>query len=273
MTSETWSRQRKGIRRRVTANNKAPTNWRSFLQDVTNKTELFRFFADRIVEVNTASTVIVTTGEVAQSNQVVDLEDPAPCTHEEADTRMLVHARHAVVEGNKVLLIKANDTYVVVIAVYVYPSLVELGREKMWIVFGIRATIRWIPLHDVVSKNGPRRAAGIPFFHAFSGYDIVTPGVSLMVRVVGMGSLDPEFKSHSSVELIPGGVDSACHPSKLGKMSASLLVSHVGVATHPRLCLIAKETAEAAPTLCTEYGPNGWMNNLAKIGSNSQGDC
>ena len=28
------------------------------------------------------------------------------------------------------------------------------------------------------------------------------PGVGLMVRVVGLGSEDPEFKSHSDVELI-----------------------------------------------------------------------
>uniref|UniRef100_A0A8C4QUM0 AarF domain-containing protein kinase 1 n=1 Tax=Eptatretus burgeri TaxID=7764 RepID=A0A8C4QUM0_EPTBU len=37
-------------------------------------------------------------------------------------------------------------------------------------------------------------------------------------------------------------------------MSASLLVSCVGVATRPGFRPIAKETAEAAPTLCTEYG-------------------
>ena len=43
-------------------------------------------------------------------------------------------------------------------------------------------------------------------------------------------------------------------------MSASMLVSRVGVATRPGLLPIAKETAEAAPTLCTEYGPNGWMD-------------
>ena len=82
------------------------------------------------------------------------------------------------------------------------------------------------------------------------------PGVGLMVRVVGFGSWGSEFKSRSVVELIPGGVDSACHPSEVGKMSGSLLVSCVGVATHPGLCPIAKETAEAAPTLCTDYGLN-----------------
>ena len=46
-------------------------------------------------------------------------------------------------------------------------------------------------------------------------------------------------------------------------MSASLLVYCVGVATRPGLCPIAKETAEAAPMLCTEYGPNGWMDGTA----------
>ena len=69
------------------------------------------------------------------------------------------------------------------------------------------------------------------------------PGVGLMVRVVGFGSRGPEFESCSAVELIPGGVNLACHPSEVGKMSASMLVSCVGVATHPGLCTIAKETA------------------------------
>ena len=79
---------------------------------------------------------------------------------------------------------------------------------------------------------------------------LVMPGVGLMVRVVGFGSEDSEFKSRSPVELIPGGVElipggvnSTCHPSEVGKMSASLLVYCVGVATHPGLCPIAKETA------------------------------
>ena len=68
-------------------------------------------------------------------------------------------------------------------------------------------------------------------------------GVGFMARVVGLGSYDPEFKSPSAVELIPGGVDSACHPSEVGKMSASFLVSCVGAAIRPGLCPIAKETA------------------------------
>ena len=44
-----------------------------------------------------------------------------------------------------------------------------------------------------------------------------------MVRVVGLGSEDPEFKLHMAAELIQGGIDSACRPSEVGKMSTSLL--------------------------------------------------
>ena len=69
------------------------------------------------------------------------------------------------------------------------------------------------------------------------------PGVGLMVRVAGFGSEGPEFKSHSAVELIPGGVNSTRHPSEVGKMSASMLVCCVGVATRPGLRPKAKETA------------------------------
>ena len=47
------------------------------------------------------------------------------------------------------------------------------------------------------------------------------PGVGLMVMVIGLGAWDPEFKSPSAVKLIPGGVDSACHPSVVSKMNAS----------------------------------------------------
>ena len=45
-------------------------------------------------------------------------------------------------------------------------------------------------------------------------------------------------------------------------MSASLLGACVGVAPRRGLCPIAKGTAKAAPMLCTEYGPNGWMDLL-----------
>ena len=90
------------------------------------------------------------------------------------------------------------------------------------------------------------------------------PGVGLMVRVVGLGSKGPELKSHLAVELIPGWVDSACHPSDVGKVSASLLVSCVVVATHPGLCPIAKETAQQHQRSAQSMVPMGWMDGYER---------
>ena len=43
-----------------------------------------------------------------------------PCSHEEADTRMFVHAKDAVSNGSESVIINFNDTDVV-IAVYTLP--------------------------------------------------------------------------------------------------------------------------------------------------------
>jgi len=69
------------------------------------------------------------------------------------------------------------------------------------------------------------------------------PGVGLMVKVAGFGSQDPEFKSHSAVELIPGVVDSTCHPSE-----------------------VLQNECQLAAILCRSGDPS-------RIVSNSQGVC
>jgi hypothetical protein len=118
--------------------------------------------------------VIVTKGEDVISNKIKSLDAAAPCCHEEADTRIFVHGRDATAAGSKSLVIKANDTDVLVIAVSKLPSLQRLGLEKMWIAFGQGANARWIPVHEVVSAIGPEKASGILYFHAFTGCDVVS---------------------------------------------------------------------------------------------------
>ena len=118
--------------------------------------------------------VMVTKGEDVFCNRAIALEDLAPCTQEEVDKRIFVHTRHAVTENRKALKFKANDTDVVVIAISVFPSLKELGLEKMWIAFGQGKNLRWIQVHKVVNTIGPENTRGLPFFHAFTGCDVVS---------------------------------------------------------------------------------------------------
>ncbi|KAJ7371262.1 hypothetical protein OS493_027378 [Desmophyllum pertusum] len=54
----------------------------------------------------------------------------SPCSHEKADSRIFVHARDATTDGSKSIIIKANDTDVLVIAISVLPSLQETRSEK-----------------------------------------------------------------------------------------------------------------------------------------------
>ena len=48
-------------------------------------------------------------------------------------------------------------------------------------------------------------------------------GVGLVVKVAGLGPKGPEFEPLSAVELTPGGVYSACHPSEGDEMSPRAL--------------------------------------------------
>ena len=85
-----------------------------------------------------------------------------------------MHAQCAAMNGSKALMIKANDTKVVSIAISVMKSLKGLGLEKMWIAFGQGGIVRWIPVHKVVNIICPEKASGFPFFHTFTGCDTVS---------------------------------------------------------------------------------------------------
>lgn len=174
LKAEARAKRGQGTRRRVTDLTKTPKKWHNFLRDNTNKTELFNFLADKIVGIQTTNTIVVTKGHNAQSNRTMCLNNVSPCTHEEADTRIFVHAKDSVLNGNNVLMIKANDTDVVIIAVSCFPSLKELGLSKLWIAFGQRQNLKWIPVHEIFSVLGLEKTRGLLFFHAFSGCDVVS---------------------------------------------------------------------------------------------------
>ena len=177
LKSEARSKRGKAIRRRVTAKSKTPTNWKSFLRESTNKTELFNFLAEEVGKMTTMNEVIVTREENAlpsSSHPSAKVDELAPCTHEEADTRIFLHAWNAARNGHKSLLIEANDTDIVVIALSHMSTFAAMGLEKMWVAFGKGQRTRWIPIHDLASSLGPEKTKGILFFHAFSGCDVVS---------------------------------------------------------------------------------------------------
>ena len=70
-------------------------------------------------------------------------------------------------------MVKANDTDVVVIAVSVLEALQELGLQQLWVAFGQRQNLKWIPVHDLCCTLA-EKSKGMLFFHAFTGCDVVS---------------------------------------------------------------------------------------------------
>lgn len=174
LKAETRTKRGHGVRRRVTSMGKIPRNWQNFLRDNDNKTELFNFLAQKIAQMSTPSMIIVTKEDDIASNCRVSTDRLAPCSHEEADTRIFLHARNAAEEGSKVLMVKANDTDVLVIAISVFPALQAIGLQQLWVAFGQGQNLKWIPVHDVYRSIGLEKSKGLLFFHAFTGCDFVS---------------------------------------------------------------------------------------------------
>ena len=169
LKAETRTRRGKGIRRRVEPSNTIPGNWQEFLRINDNK--MFSFLASSAAIIATDKQVISTchTGVLCiQSRYVAGL---APCTHEEADTRILLHLEDAVKQGYNKVSIRTVDTDVVVLAV---ASAQRLNITELWIAFGAGKNFRYLPAHEMADALGPDRCVALPMFHAFTGFDRVS---------------------------------------------------------------------------------------------------
>jgi len=160
-----------GLRTRVLANTKLPSNWHQFLLVDENKQELFHFLADVSIACD-ANLVLVTDGESARclAGQI-NLNDVSPCTQEEADTRIVLHCCHASKHGAKRIAIRTVDTDVVILAISFFH---ELMLTELWIHFGVGKHVRLIPIHSLAGQLGPAKCKALLLFHAITGCDTVS---------------------------------------------------------------------------------------------------
>ena len=92
----------------------------------------------------------------------------APCDHEEADSRQMLHLTNAIDEGYQKILIRTVDTDVVVLGI---AAAANSGVRELWLSFGTDSHHRYIPAHEIAASIGPRKSLALPFFHAFTGCD------------------------------------------------------------------------------------------------------
>ena len=161
-----------GQRVQVSLKTVIPTKFNNFLSVNENKEELFHLLADVIVTCNMwpDKVVICTFDDTVKTNvSYIDVTSITPTNVEEADGRILLHAKHAVETGHTRILIRTVDSDVVVIAVYAFKRL--QNALELWIDFGIGKMRRYIAVHLLATTLRTEICDSIPFFHAFTGCD------------------------------------------------------------------------------------------------------
>ena len=91
------------------------------------------------------------------------------CDHEEADTRVFVHARHAE-EASSAIILAPEDTDVFVISL----SLVHTFNCPIFMKSGTRNRERYIHVQKVACTVGHGTCCALPGMHSFTGCDSVS---------------------------------------------------------------------------------------------------
>ena len=151
----------------------APTNWRAFLRINDNKTVLFRFLSQQCLTIDEQlNDLFCGFDDICQSNDITaDMSCLSPCNHEEADTRIFLHAKDMVLKDFRKLAIRTVDTDVLIMSIGLFSN---IGAEELWVDFGAGKDRRFFAVHEIHRKIGERRAKALLFFHAFTVCDQVS---------------------------------------------------------------------------------------------------
>ena len=135
-----------------------------------NKKELFAFLSQQAGKIETDGKQVIVTNskDVLCYPSTYTTEKLSPCSHEEADTRMIVHVADAVDKGRNSTMIRTVDTDVAVLAV---AAVHTLGIKELWVSFGTGKNHKILPTHCYASALDPVRSRSLPIFHALIGSD------------------------------------------------------------------------------------------------------
>ncbi len=155
---------------RVTGSTNIPADWAAFLRSNENTEELFKFLAHQLSAVDAGNKELYTTydDQVLSAKSIHSASSFNNCNHEEADTRMILHAANAGRCGHSKILLRTVDTDVVVLAVAMFA---RLSISELWLAFGVGKHYRIIAAHKIATTLGVDKAYSLLFFHAFTGSD------------------------------------------------------------------------------------------------------
>ena len=163
----------RGIRRKVAAATKLPGNWQDFLRDDKNKHELFEFLSNTVSchEYPEGKLVIITAGEGVKSNFFHF--NMSACSHEEADTRIMIHLLNAIELGSRKVNIRTVDSDVIIILIGKFFEIKD-KIEDVCVTFGTGKNLVHYSIRRIYNELGDSKSKAFLFFHAFTGCDTVS---------------------------------------------------------------------------------------------------
>jgi hypothetical protein len=171
-----------GIAILIQGNRDVP-NYRCFLKSAVNKASLAAFISDYVCsnggELLPARRSIILAGgfkngelvRVVNEDGVSDVDD-LKCTHEEADTRLLLHAVNLSSHHSRTIM-RCDDTDVLVLLLYYWSRGMLSTEVFMHCGHSGQDTTRerYIPVHEIANKLGSDVCNILPSVHALSGCD------------------------------------------------------------------------------------------------------
>ena len=92
--------------------------------------------------------------------------EPLKSNQEKADTRMVLHAKHASLNHDRVI-VQSPDTDVVLCTFF----FTSMTASQLWFKTGVRDKVRYIPINELASTLGTEMVKLLPGFHALTGCD------------------------------------------------------------------------------------------------------
>lgn len=106
-------------------------------------------------------TVIISThgNGVLSSSESFNTNQLAPCHHEEADLRLILHLVDMALKGSKKIMLRTVETDVLVLTVAFYS---QIHADELWVAFGTGKNLRFIAVQSIVNILGESKAKAFP---------------------------------------------------------------------------------------------------------------
>ena len=151
-----------------------PKTLKEFLRVDENKTKLFIFLSEvAACRPQGYDKELYTThgSDVLRSPTRLDVSNIALCSHEKADTHLILNSADAVVKGHRRFSIRTVDTDLLELAVALFD---KIKPDERWVILGTGSHFRNIAIHELMAKMDSRYCNSLPIFHAFTGCDTVS---------------------------------------------------------------------------------------------------